>query len=185
MPAERSHDRSWEEEIFALLDDLESRAEAGFAADREAELADRSRTEYGEVTLAARLMASVGAELALTVRGVGLLRGVLERVAGGWLQLAADGQDWVVRHQAIAALTGASDRAVPEIAWPAVARLGVASALRRLADSGERCVLHLLDGTRREGELRRVGADFVEVDDEGRLTLVALAALAAVQRREN
>jgi hypothetical protein len=184
VPAERSHDGSWEAQVFALLDDLEAQAEAGFAADREAELADRSRTEYGEVTLAARLMASLGAEVTLTVRGVGLLRGLLDRVAGGWLVLAAGDQDWVVRHQAIGALTGASDRAVPEIAWPAVARLGIASALRRLADSGERCVLHLLDGTRQEGELRRVGADFVEVYDEGRLTLVSLAALAAVQRRD-
>lgn len=184
MPAERSRDGSWEEQIFAVIDDLEARAEAGFAADREAELADRSRTEYGEVTLPARLMASLGAELTLTVRGVGLLRGVLERVAAGWLLLAADGQDWVVRQQAIGSLTGASDRAVPELAWPAVARLGIASALRRLADSGERCVLHLLDGGRQEGELRRVGADFVEVYDQGRLALVSLAALAAVQRRD-
>jgi hypothetical protein len=185
VPAERSRDGSWEEQVFALLDDLESQAAAGYAADREAELADRSRTEYGEVTLAARLMASVGAEVTLTVRGVGLLRGVLERVASGWLVLGAGTRDWVVRQPAIGALTGASDRAVPEIAWPAVARLGVASALRRLADSGVRCVLHLIDGTRHQGELRRVGADFVEVDDEGRLTLVALASLAAVQRREN
>jgi hypothetical protein len=185
VPTERSRDGSGEEEIFALLDDLESRAEAGFAADREAELADRSRAEYGGVTLAARLMASIGAEVTVTVLGVGLLRGVLERVANGWLLLAAGGRDWLVRQEAIAALTGASDRAVPEIAWPAVARLGVASALRRLADSGERCVLHLLDGTRQEGVLRRVGADFVEVYDGGRLTLVSLPGLAAVQRRDS
>lgn len=184
MSAERSRDGSWEEQIFALLDDLESQAEAGFAADREAELADRSRTEYGQVTLAARLMASVGAEVTIGLRGVGLLRGGLERVASGWLLLAAGGRDWVVRQEAVVSLTGASDRAVPEIAWNAVARLGIASALRRLSDGGECCVLHLLDGTRQEGELRRVGADFVEVYDEGRLTLVALAALAAVQSRD-
>lgn len=184
MSAERSHDGSWEAEIFALLDDLEAQAEAGFAADREAELADRSRAEYGEVTLAARLMASLGMEVTLTVSGVGRLRGVLTRVARDWLLLTAGSQDWLVRQQAIGTLTGASDRAVPEIAWPAVARLGIASALRRLADSGERCVLHLLDGSRQQGELRRVGADFVEVDDEGRLALVSLVALAAVQRRD-
>ena len=67
----------------------------------------------------------------------------------------------------------------------AVARLGLGSALRRLADAGERCVLHLLDGTSHEATLRRVGADFVEaVEGEGRIVLVAFAAVAAVQSRD-
>jgi hypothetical protein len=96
----------------------------------------------------------------------------------------APGQDWIVREAAITAVTGASERAVPAVAWEAMARLGIGSALRRLAESGERCLLHLLDGARHEGELRRVGADFVEVHDAGRVTLVSFAALAAVQSRD-
>jgi hypothetical protein len=96
----------------------------------------------------------------------------------------APAQDWIVRDAALAAVVGASERAVPAVAWEAVARLGLGSALRRLADSGERCLLHLLDGTRYEGELRRVGRDFVEVVDAGRLVLVSFAALAAVQSRD-
>ena len=137
------------------------------------------------MTLAGRLMASVGRELGVGVRGVGLLRGTLERVANGWLLLRTEaGVDWIVREAALTTVTGGSERAVPAVAWEAVARLGIGSALRRLADTGERCLLHLLDGTRSEGELRRVGADFVEVDDAGRLSLVSLAALAAVQSRE-
>jgi len=176
---------SWERELFGLLDDLESQASAAFAADREAEIADRSRAEYLHVTLAARLMASVGREVSLGVRGVGLLRGTLERVATGWLLLqSAPGADWIVREAALTSVSGASERAVPAVAWEAVARLGIGSALRRLSESRERCVLHLLDGSRHEGELRRVGADFVEVYDAGRLSLVAFAALAAVQSRE-
>jgi len=175
---------AWEEELFAFFDDLESQASAAFAADRDAELADRSRAEYQQVTLAGRLMASVGNEIALDVRGVGLLRGTLERVATGWLLLGSAGQDWIVREAAIATVRGASDRAVPAIAWEAVARLGIGSALRRLAESGERCLLHLLDGSRYDGTVRRVGADFVEVEDAGRLRLVAFAALAAVQSHE-
>lgn len=176
---------SWEEELFTLFDDLESQASAVFAEDREAELADRSRAEYQQVTLAARLMASIGRELSIGVRGVGMLHGTLERVATGWLLLqAGPGQDWVIREAALTSVAGASERAVPAVAWEAVARLGIGSALRRLAESGERCLLHLVDGTRHEGEVRRVGADFVEVDDAGRLTLVAFGSLAAVQRRD-
>ena len=175
---------SWEQELFTLFDDLESQASAAFEADREAEIADRSRAEYLQVTLAARLMASVGSEVGLGVRGVGLLRGTLERVATGWLLLSAPGADWIVRETALTTVSGVSDRAVPAVAWEAVARLGIGSALRRLAESGERCMLHLLDGSHLDGELRRVGADFVEVYDEGRLSLVAFSALAAVQSRE-
>ena len=33
---------SWEEELFALLDDLEEQAEALYDAERDAELADRA-----------------------------------------------------------------------------------------------------------------------------------------------
>ena len=70
------------------------------------------------------------------------------------------------------------------VAWSPLARLGLGSALRRLADAGERCVLHLLDGTSHDAVLRRIGADFVEVTvGEGRTVLVALDALAAVQSR--
>ena len=56
---------SWEHDLFALLDDLEGQAAAAWEADREAELADRARTEYGTVTLASRLMASRGRDVSL------------------------------------------------------------------------------------------------------------------------
>jgi hypothetical protein len=176
---------SWEEEIFALLDDLEQQAEAAYAAERDVELADRSRTAYREVTLASRLMASVGVEVRLDVPGPGPVSGVLERVGDGWCLVAGPAQDWVVALPAVAAVTGAVERSVPEVAWSPVARLGLGSALRRIADAGERCVLHLTDGTAHDGTLRRIGADFVEVAvGEDRLVLVAFAALAAVQSRE-
>lgn len=176
---------TWEEELFAVLDDLEQQAEALYGADRDAELADRSRSEYQQVTLASRLMASSGSPVRLEVAGVGVVTGSLDRVGSGWCLIAGPGQDWVVRLEAVLAVHGASDRSVPEVAWSAVARLGLGSALRRLADAGERCVLHLLDGTSHEATLRRVGADFVEaVEGEGRVVLVAVAAVAAVQSRD-
>ncbi len=142
---------SWEEEVFALLDDLEQQAEAMYAAERDADLADRSRAAYREVTLASRLMASVGEVLRLDITGVG----------------------------------GAAERSVPEVAWSPVARLGLGSALRRIADAGERCVAHVVDGTTYYAQLRRIGSDFVEARvGEDRTVLVAFSALAAVQSRE-
>lgn len=177
---------AWEEELFELLDDLEQQAEALYDAERDVELADRSRAEYQQVTLASRLMASVGAQLRLDVRGVGPVSGSLERVGTGWCLVSGVAQDWVVNLAAVSAAVGASGRSVPEVAWSPVARLGLGSALRRLADAGERCVLRLVDGGAHDGILRRVGADFVEVvvGEDRRTELVAFGSLAAVQSRE-
>lgn len=175
----------WEDDLFALFDDLEQQAEALYDAERAPEIADRSRWEYQQVTLAGRLMASVARVVVLDVVGVGAVTGTLERVGTGWCVVRGPEQDWVIRSSAIAAVHGASSRARPEVAWPPVSKLGFGSALRRIAESGERCVLHQVDGSRHDGELRRVGADFVEVlVGEDRLVLVAFEALAAVQSRD-
>ena len=178
----------WDDELFALLDDLEQQAGALYDAERALELADRARAEYAQVTLASRLAASVGAPVALDVSGVGVVGGVLERVASGWCLVRAADQDWVVVLGALRAVSGASPRSLPEVAWPATARLGVGSVLRRLADAGERCVLHDLTGGRTDGVPWRVGQDFVEVavgeDGAPRQVLVPFGALAAVQSRE-
>jgi hypothetical protein len=175
----------WEEDLFALFDDLEQQAEALYDGEREAELADRSRAAYHEVTLASRVMASTGSEVVVDLRGVGPVAGTVTRVGAGWFLLRGPAQEWVVRLAAVQAVQGASGRSLPEVAWPAVARLGLGSALRRLAEAAERCVLHLVDGSRYEGVLVRVGRDFAEASTgEGRPVLVALSALAAVQSRE-
>jgi len=108
----------------------------------------------------------------------------LERMAAGWGLLRGTGQDWVFRTGAVLRVLGASPRSVPEVAWSPVAKLRIGSALRRVADAGERCVLHLVDGGQHEGTLRRVGADFVELAaGESRLELVPFTALVAVQSR--
>ncbi|MFT4082396.1 MAG: hypothetical protein QM638_07395 [Nocardioides sp.] len=176
---------AWEEELFGLFDELEAQAAAAYALDREAELADRSRAEYAEVTLAGRLMASLDTEIVLGVLGVGDVAGRLQRVGRGWALLTGASADWVVELQAVGAVGGASERAVPQIAWPAYARLGLGSALRRLAEAGERCVLHRRDGVRHDGTLRRVGADFVEVvtGEPAHVVLLTFETLAAVQSR--
>lgn len=176
---------TWEDDLFSLLDDLEQQAEALYDQERDVDLADRARAEYAAVTLASRLMASLDAEVALEVRGVGRVGGVLQRVGADWCLVTGSGQDWVLRTAAIDLVRGASERSVPEVAWSPVARLGLGSALRRIADAGERCLLHTTTGTAHDGVLVRVGADFVEVRGvDGRLVLVPWDGLAAVQRRD-
>ena len=175
---------SWEEQLFSVLDDLEQQAEALYDAERDLDLADRSRSEYAQVTLASRLMASMDAELTLELRGVGRVSGNLQRLGTGWCLLHGAGQDWIIRTGAITVVHDASPRSVPEVAWSPVTRLGLGSALRRLADARERCVLHLVDGAKHEVVLTRVGQDFVEGANTGdRTVLVPFAALSAAQNR--
>jgi hypothetical protein len=176
---------SWEEELFAVLEDLEQQAAGLYDAERGTEVADRARAEYAAVGLAGRLAASLGLRLVVGVRGAGRLEGVLERVGTGWLLLAGDHQEWLVRLPAVITVAGASARSVPEEAWSPVARLGPATVLRRIADAGHRCVVHDVEGSAYDVVLRRVGRDFVEAvtGDERRSVLLALENVAAVQRR--
>lgn len=171
----------WEERLFALLDDLEGEAAAAFEADRAAELADRSRAEYARVTLASRLVASLGRAVTLDVTGVGRLEGELARAATDWCLLSGPRHEWIVRLAAVTSVGGAGPRSVPEVAWTPLQRLGLASALRRVADAGERCVVRTLDGAQHEVVLQRVGQDFVEAEGPAGPLLLPYAALAAVQ----
>lgn len=176
---------TWDDELATLFADLERQAEALYGEERAAELADRSRAEYATVSLASRLMASMGEEVTLDVLGVGSIVGRLDRMGDGWCLIRSLGTDWVVVAEAVAALRGASERAVPEAAWSPLTRLGVGSTLRGLAAASARCVVHRRDGARHEGVLDRVGADFVEVRPEvGLVQLVSYASLAAVASRD-
>jgi hypothetical protein len=177
---------SWEDELFGLLEDLEQQAGALFDGEREVELADRSRAEYGRVTLASRIMASVGGDLGVEVLGAGRIQGAVRRAAAEWFLLEGAGQEWVVRTAAVTSVQGASRRSLPEVAWSPVTGLGFGSACRRLADVGERCLVHLVDGSRHDLVLGRVGKDFLEASNPGGVdVLLPFAAVAAVQSRHH
>ncbi|WP_310525704.1 hypothetical protein [Nocardioides sp.] len=176
---------SWDEQLFALFDDLEGQATALFDLERDAELIDRSRAEYHRVTLDSRLMASVGHRLVLTVAGVGRVEGELQRMGLGWCLVSGHAQDWIVRTARIQVVQGASARSVPEVAWSPLHELGVSSALRRLAASQVRCVVHLVEGGQLESVVRRVGSDFVEISTPSQeRELIAYDAISAVQSRD-
>jgi hypothetical protein len=172
---------TWDEQLFAYLDDLEQQAEGVFGIERDLEVAERAAAEYAAVTVASRLMASVDSEVALQVQGLGQLEGELRRVADGWLVLQSPAQAWLVRLDAVLSIRGASARSIPEAAWPAAAKLGFGSALRRLAEERDSCRMVLVDGARLDVRVVRVGRDFVEVHsgDATQTGLVRLAAIAA------
>ena len=141
------------------------------------------------MSVASRLMASAGSEIAFDLLGLGRVEGVLSRVGESWCLISASGQDWVIPLRHVLTVHGASDRSVPEVAWSPVDRLGLRAALRRVADAGARCVVHLVDGTRQEAYVERVGADFLEcraaADPSGDdLLLVPYDAVVAVQSRD-
>ena len=162
----------WDERLFGLLDDLEQQAEAVFDLERVAELADRSRAEYAAVTLASRLMASVGGEVALEVTGVGLVEGPCSGWRPAGASSATGGHDWLVRLDAVTVSRG---RLGPVGARGGVVTAGGAGAGRDAAPAGRRSRAergaHPRRG-RRLVSLTRVGADFVEAGADARRGLL-------------
>lgn len=178
----------WEERLLATFDDLEQQAEGLALAERDARVADLSRAEYGGVDLEARLHAAVGHEVRLGVCGVGVLQGTVSRVGTDWLLVGDGAVEWVVRVAALDRLQGLPDRAVGGNGRPVSARLGLGSVLRSIAADGAPVLVHSTSGTVLRCRVRRVGADFVELEpdesgaDGGGLTVVPWHALAAVRR---
>lgn len=170
-----------DERLASFLDDLEQQASGVWRLERDQEVGERAHAEYSRVTLAGRLMASVGHDLELGVRGVGSLTGRLARVAEQWCLLEAGHGSSIVRLPEVLSVRGASARSVAAESWPVTSRLGLGSALRGVV--GEPCVVRCVDGGRLEGVLVRVGADFVEIRvPDGRLVLLAFTAIATISR---
>ena len=174
----------WEERLLAVFDDLEQQAAGLSLAARDTDVAELGRAEYAEVDLAARLHASVGRVVQLEVAGWGRRDVVLERVGRGCAVVREEwgGSPAVVLNLAL--LRGASGLdagARPEELRRVTARLGLASALRHLAEEVDRVAVVRLDGERRSGTLGRLGADFLElVGESGQVEVVPLEVVAAV-----
>jgi hypothetical protein len=85
---------------------------------------------------------------------------------------------------AVGSVRGLSSRAVPPESRPVTSRLGLASALREVADARAAAVLHARDASVVRGVVERVGADFVDTrvgEGRGHLLTLPFAALAAVR----
>ena len=175
----------WDDRLADLFDDLEQQADGLALAHRDAEVAELARAEYAQVELVARLHGSLGRRLRVRVSGVGSLDGVLSRVGSGWCLLDSGAQEWLVRLAAAGSVRGLTERGAAAPTRPATARLGLASALRTVAEARLEAVLHRLDGSESRGLLGRVGADFVDVrtaeEPRGEVETVPFEAIAAVR----
>jgi hypothetical protein len=174
----------WEERLLAVFDDLEQQAAGLSLAARDTDVAELGRAEYAEVDLAARLHASAGRVVQLEVAGWGRRDVLLERVGRGCavVREARGGSPAVVLNLAhLRGATGLDAGAQPEELRRVTARLGLASALRHLAEEVDRVTVVRVDGERRSGTLGRLGADFLElVGETGQVEVVPLDVVAAV-----
>ncbi|MFL6162787.1 MAG: hypothetical protein ACJ74U_11230 [Jatrophihabitantaceae bacterium] len=178
-----------------LFADLEAQATALSAAERDAEIDDRSRSEVGRLTLVDRLYGAVGSRIRLVCRGELALAGQLARVHPEWLLLSeGGGQETLVALWAVLSVAGLGRLSAAPGTMPAVdSRFGLSLALRGIARDRSMVRLHLVDGGALAGTLDRVGVDFVELAvhpaDELRrhsavrqLLVVPIGSVAALRR---
>ncbi|HSV39465.1 MAG TPA: hypothetical protein VLI04_11970 [Nocardioidaceae bacterium] len=173
----------WEELLLQELDDLELQAEGLYLAERAVAVAELSVSAYADIDMAARLHASLGAEVQLSLKGGSTAEGPLTRAGRDWVLVGRGRAESVVPMTAILRMRGASERAIPAEARSLSAKLGLGSALRQLAHERETLAVALVDGSLVRGRIRRVGADFVELAAEtGATELVPFSAIALLRR---
>jgi hypothetical protein len=177
----------WEQALFELFDDLETRATGLAQQARDDDVADLARAEYAEVTLSERLHGSVGAAVTLEAVGGVTVRGLLGRVGRGCAAVTSSDVPRVlhlVNLDHVVSVATSSPRAAAVASLPVTSRLGLAAAVRRLAEDIDEVALRVCDGRRVAGRLARVGADFVELVPDGQtdpllVPLPAVVTLAA------
>jgi hypothetical protein len=182
---------TWERGLLALFDELETQASGLAHEAREADVADLARSAYAEVGLGQRLLGCTGRHVTVRAAGGLELRGRVARVGRGVMVLESESGPHrlrLVNTDHLVDVVTASRRALDEDRVGVTARLGLASAIRHLAEEVDTVVAHLCDGRRLRGALSRVGADFVELSREplggeeaGVAVMVPLAALVALE----
>lgn len=144
-----------------LFADLESQLESFTGAERDGEVAERTRIEAGKLTLLDRLRGAAGHSVSLRCTGVGPCNGRLERVGRDWLLMVeSTGAETLVPLHSVLGVGGLGRHS----STPSGAlELGLRSVLRGIVRDRAPVRLILADGTPVDGTLDRVGADFVEV----------------------
>jgi hypothetical protein len=178
------------EELFA---DLEREWDALAGAERQAEIAERTRAEFARLVLVDRLRGSEGRHVRLATWRGRELSGELTVVGADFVLLASGRQEWLVPLVAVGSVSGLGAASVSaQEAGPVRARLGLGSVLRRVA--ADRSPVTVVGPEQRPvcGTVQRVGADFLElaerpVDDSrrpGRRLLLPFAAIVLLTRSE-
>lgn len=179
------------ERLFA---DLETELAAAEAAERDAEVAERTRAEVAKLRLVDRLRVADGIEVAVTLVGGGDWCGVVADAGPDWVLLIGDRRgDVLVSLAAVRSVTGLPPwSAVPGSEGRVAERFRIGAVLRGVARDRAAVRVLLRDGDAYHGTVDRVGADFLELaeHDPGeprrpgavrRIRLVPFAALAAVE----
>ena len=174
-----------------LFADLESQLEGLTDAERDGEVAERTRIETGRLTLLDRLRGAAGHSVSLRCTGVGPCSGRLERVGRDWLLVVeATGAETLVPLQSVLGVGGLGRHSSTQVG---TLQLGLRSVLRGIVRDRAPVRLVLLDGTPVDGTLDRVGADFVEIAEHpigeprrpgmvAGIRTVPLCAFAALRR---
>ena len=161
-----------------LFDDLEARLAATDRAELAAEVDERAVAERAGVELASRIAAHRGRELALVVRGGSRVAGVVRAVAADAVLLDSAGVETLVPSHAIVS-ADRLERRVGQRTSVEV-RLRAATFLRGLAEQGGRVLVETTGG-RYAGTLTEVGADHLDLAEEGVTRTVAFAAILLVR----
>lgn len=150
-----------------LFADLEAQLAAGELAERDAEVADRTRREAARLSVVERALGSVGCRVSVRVSGIGDVPGVLREVGSQWLLLDEDaGRVALVPIASVLTLTGLTARTdVTASGRRVFTRLGLGSALRAVARDRSVVALSLTDGGVLTGTIDRVGSDFLELTE--------------------
>ncbi len=177
-------------ELFA---DLEAQATAWESAEIDAEIADRTRAEQGQVAWAQRASAAVGSTLRLHVHGAGEVVGRLTAIGADWLLVEEPtGGELLVLTPAVLGVVDLSRRAHAAGAGSQVrARLGLAAPLRAIVRDRAPVRCRLRDGSQRTGTPERVGVDHLDLVQRARSVdvrapdrglMVPFAALSTIGR---
>ncbi|MBD8063048.1 DUF2642 domain-containing protein [Oceanitalea stevensii] len=163
----------------ALFDDLERQFLQAARLAEDEEVADLAEAEQAQVSLADRLRARHGREVALRLRDGSDVRGTVLDAAVQWLLVGDAGRRVLVPTSAVAAARSLG-AAAPEA--PVVERrLRLTHVLRAVAREQSEVVVRTTAGDYR-GRITRVAADHVDVEaGPGAAVAVALAHVLAVQ----
>lgn len=150
------------ERLFA---DLEAQYEAAGRDDLAGEVADRTRREVAQITLADRLRAARGTTIELHLAGGHVVFGPVGRTGPGWALIAED--DPAATLVATAAITEIRRLGVAAAPPPSevAARLDLAHILRAIARDRTVVSIGLVDGRILSARIDRVGRDFVDVSN--------------------
>jgi hypothetical protein len=143
-----------------LFADLEGQLEAEHRAERDAEVAERTRIERGAVDLPSRLLAQVGAQTRLRLVTGAQHEGTLTDVGADWLLLREARRELLVPTVALVSVADLAPRTRDD---RAARRFGLGYALRLLAR--DRCPVLVSDrsGQASTGTIDVVGADYLDL----------------------